>query len=281
VRYEDLAGHNPGAVHDYTSEYRGLLALRDGGCGDVELHGYTHMHPDTEAWAASPDRYEAEHWYRELGGAAAAAIETRSDTEHPLSLGMQAIREYFDSSPTTLICPGDEWTNSVLERALDLEVRLVSSYYLALRIHDRFCWSTHVCAPYLDRPDPAWFESTLPVVGSFHDFDIAREGSAWFTRLLDEWASAGARRLMDFRELSAVLGRTLRIEPSGEALHLSVTGDDAPRPVRPLPVWIRYETTSPPALFDVLADGRLCQVSIATTADGPQALDLPVVSSRS
>src|SRR5439155_1462316 len=31
VRYQDRAGHAPGTVHDYSSEYRGIQALRRAG----------------------------------------------------------------------------------------------------------------------------------------------------------------------------------------------------------------------------------------------------------
>ena len=37
VRYEDVAGHSPGTVHDYDSEFSGIQALRRAGVADVEL----------------------------------------------------------------------------------------------------------------------------------------------------------------------------------------------------------------------------------------------------
>ncbi|MBA2633290.1 MAG: hypothetical protein H0U86_09880, partial [Chloroflexi bacterium] len=71
VIYRETAGDAPAMLSDYSSEFRGIKALRDAGFGDIELHGYTHMHPDTAAWAASPDRYEGLTWFRELGRSAA------------------------------------------------------------------------------------------------------------------------------------------------------------------------------------------------------------------
>ena len=167
VEYRDLAGHNPGTVHDYADEFAGIQDLRRAGTGEVELHGYTHMHPDRAQWMASPDRYEDERWYREFGAEAARHYIDLPLDRHPLQLGMQQIERWFGTRPSTLIFPGDEWTDASMEVALDLGLDLISSYYLALRHADRFCWAIHVCAPYLDLPQPDWFDAGLPVVGYF------------------------------------------------------------------------------------------------------------------
>src|SRR5205823_3751794 len=139
------------------------------------------------AWAQAPDRYEEGSWYRELGRPAAATLAAVPAAEHPLALASAALQHHFGVRPTTLICPGDQWTDAALERALDLGLDLVSSYYLALRDRDRFCWCTHVCAPYLDGPDGTWFAAGLPVVGYFHDREPALEGISWIGNWLNRW----------------------------------------------------------------------------------------------
>jgi hypothetical protein len=259
VKYQDLTDHAPGVLHDYESEYRGIQALRTAGLGDIELHGYTHMHPDSVAWARASDRDEtwpATSWYRELGRAAEESIAARSPEEHPLALGLAAFRHYFGVHPTTLICPGDQWTNTVLERALDLGLQLVSSYYLALRDGDRFCWAQHVCAPYLDTPDPVWFAAGLPVVGYFHDRELALEGVGWMSHCFDQWQDAGARRFMDFRELAAALSRRLSLQEYHGVLHLTVTNASALPLVRPLTVGIRVPHGRLPSYVSVALNDR-------------------------
>src|SRR5262249_4590135 len=139
VTYHGRAGL--ATVNDYQAEYRGIQALRAQGLADVELHGYTHMHADPAAWAKAPDRFETKSWYRELGRAAEKIISALPPDQRPLALGMEAIRRYFSVVPTTAIFPGDDFINATVERALDLGLRLVSSYYLALRDRDRFCWT--------------------------------------------------------------------------------------------------------------------------------------------
>jgi hypothetical protein len=256
VKYEGNGGHVTGIVCDYEAEFRGIQALRTAGLGDVELHGHTHIYPDSASWAKAPDRYETRSWYRELGRAATPIIAARISDEHPLALGIAAFRQYFQVHPTTLICPGDEWTHEVLECALNLGLHLTSSYYLALRDRERFCWAQHVCAPYLDQPDPAWFDAGLPIVGYFHDYDVALKGVNWMRKWLAHWQSAGARKFMDFRELAAAVSRTYSLEEHGSGLRLMVRDERAPRLVRPLEVMIRASEGKLPSQVSVSLDNK-------------------------
>jgi hypothetical protein len=277
VRYEDVAGHAPGTVHDYQSEFRGIQDMRRSGIADVELHGYTHMHPDTDAWCRAPDRFESwpsTGWFREFGRAAVPGLATRSADDHPLSRALAVFREYFDAMPTTLISPGDQWTDDTLERAIDLGLRLVDSYYLAIRHQERFCWAQHVCAPYLNRPDSTWFASGLPVVGYFHDYDVAIEGVGWMTQWLDRWQEAGARRLIDFRELASAVGCRLTLEGDARQLRLTVDRDAIPAPVRPIPVRLRAERL--PSRLTVRVNGQSTEVDINLCQDGTGLALLPV-----
>jgi hypothetical protein len=209
VTYQESSG----MTHDYTAEFRGIQALRAAGLAEVELHGYTHIHPDRSAWLRAPDRYESVAWYRELG--------IPYTGPHPVESGLAAFQKWFHQRPSTLICPGDQWTDAVLERAMELGFELVSSYYLGIRDSCRLLWVNHVCAPYLDTPDASWFDAGLPVVGYFHDRELALEGSAWMSACLDAWQGAGANRFVDLRELAASL--SLRISLKKDPQRLVVT----------------------------------------------------------
>jgi hypothetical protein len=282
VRYLDCAGHRPGTVHDYNSEYQGIVALKAAGLGDVELHGYTHMYPDSAKWSAAPDRYETVDWFRELGPPAEAAIAAKSKQQHPLTLGMRALGRYFGTVPTTLISPGDQWTNRALERALQLGLRLVDSYYLGLRIEDRFCWCTHACAPYLDEARQDWFDSGLPVVGYFHDREPAVDGPGWIARCLDQWQQAGAVRFIDFRELAAAVGRNYYLDDTGPALRLTISAGDAPAIERPIPVMLRSVGTPLPEYLEVVESGsQAVTVRLERAGDGSGRVLLPARCSPS
>ena len=278
VIYDDVAGHGPGTGHDYESEFHGIQTMRSSGLGDVELHGYTHMHPDRQAWLVSDDRYEtwpATPWYRELGEPAKAALAALPAEQHPLVLGMAAFGDHFGIRPTTLIPPGDQWTNEVLEVALDLGLLLVDSYYLAIRDNDRFCWCTHVCAPYLDRPDAAWFDSGLPVVGYFHDYEPAVYGVQWMSHWLDRWQEVGARRFIDFRELAAAVGRRVDVDEGGGSLSLTTNSEYAPALVRPLSVNIRVPGAKVPARVSATIDTSTRLLNVQSCPDGLGRVLLP------
>jgi hypothetical protein len=278
VDYQDLAGHAPGTVHDYGSEYRGIQALRQHGLADVELHGHTHMHPDSFSWAQAADRYESVSWFRELGKPAEECISSLPSEQHPLALGAAALQYYFKTRPTTLICPGDQWTNHALERALDLDLQMVSSYYLAVRYRQRFCWAQHVCTPYLDQPAASWFDSGLPIIGYFHDRDLALEGVEWMGQALDNWQEAGATRIIDFRELASAIGRQLHLNDTEEGLLLNVTSEDAPPLVKPLGVSIRSNNL--PSRISVELDGRKLFLPVQPCGDGEGLVHLPRLESQ-
>jgi hypothetical protein len=282
VKYQDRAGLRPGTVHDYETEYRGIQALRAEALADVELHGYTHMYADPRVWAKAPDRFETTSWYREFGRAAEQVIAGLPLKERPMGLGVAAIGRYFGVLPTTIIFPGEEFTGSSVEQALELGFRLVSSYYQALRDRNRFCWTQHVISPYLDEADSSWFDAGLPVVGYFHDRDLAVHGVSWFGKCLDRWQAAGARRFLDFRELSAVVGRCLSLEDSPAGARLTVVEEEgAPALVRPLTVGMRWPGGHPPAGVGVRWDGRELSVKVWPLADGSARADLPDSSSLS
>lgn len=275
VRYHDRAGHTPGTIHDYEAEFRGIQALRAAGLLDVELHGHTHMFPDAATWASAPDRYDAVVWYRELGPAATAAITARPPEQRPLALGASILRRYFGEPPVTLICPGDQWTDDVLQRALGLGLELVSSYYLALREGARFCWAQHVCAPYLNEPSHAWFDAGLPVVGYFHDRDVAQQRIQWMGKCLDGWRNAGARRFLTLRELAAALGHRLFLEETSGEPRLRVRRLGAASLPRPLPVGIRWPEGPRPSHVTVSMEGRTVPLTVRWSEDDVGRLVLP------
>ena len=276
VQYLERHGHLPGVLHDYGGEYRGIQALRAAGLGDIELHGYTHMFPDGARWAAAEDRYDAVSWFRELGRSAEPVLATLPPDQHPLAQGVAALAQLFGVRPTTLVSPGDEWTDAALARALDLGLQLISSYYHAIRDDGRFCWTQHVCAPYLDEPSAAWFDTPLPVVGYFHDRDVAVQGVDWMTHQLDQWQACGATRFVDFRECAGAVGRRLRMQQTPAGLQLHVDASAAPALVRPVPVNIIVPAAARPARVRVLLDGTVFDGDVDWRSSGHGRLLLPI-----
>ena len=233
VKYESIKNEGKKKIFDYESEFQGILQLRKKGLVEVELHGYTHIHPDREAWINAHDRYDNKAWYREFGSKAIDYIKNLPVEEHPFRLGIKAFHEIFQTDPSTLICPGDEFTNDVLEKAIEAGLMFVSSYYLAVRIGNRLCWDQYVCAPYLDRYNSSWFDAGLPVVGYFHDFDISIHGVDWLSDCLENWQKAGAKYFIDFRELAGIVSHTISLNKVGNGFQLNVQQEDKWKTIRP------------------------------------------------
>jgi hypothetical protein len=274
VRYVDRAGNAPGTINDHESEFRGIQAFRAAGVGDVELHGHTHLYPDAASWACASDRYVEVGWYRELGFEAAAALAARPAGQHPLALGVASLRHHFAITPTTLICPGHAWTPATLERALALDFELVATDGLAVRDRGRFCWCCGVSTSYLDAPAASHFDAELPVVAYFHDREPAVFGTSWVRDRIDEWRAAGARRLIDLRELAAALALHPRLEWSSGAWQLRV---ERRRPVglpRPLELMLRFPGTPPDELAAVMP-GSISRLRVQSLGGGLARTVLP------
>ena len=234
VRYHKNLANGVTRVFDYEEEFRGIEKLRGSRLAEVELHGYTHIHPDKQSWLNAGDRFENKKWFREFGKSAGGYISRLAEEEHPLFQGIEAFQKSFHSLPSTLIFPGEEFTGNVLEKVAKSAVNLVSSYYLGMRIGRQICWNQYVCSPYLDLADTRWFEQELPVVGYFHDFDILNHGIQWFTQQLEKWQQAGAKYFIDFRELSSVLDHTISINEVAGHYQLNLHSDSHPPFIKPV-----------------------------------------------
>jgi hypothetical protein len=281
VVHLDRAGHAPGRVNDYTSEYRGIERLRAEGLVGVELHGYTHTRADVRRWARAPDRYDDVGWYQEFTPESDTVLTTREVGEHPVTLGVDLLQRTFGVHPTTLVCPGDAWTPLTLHHALQGGLSLVSARGLAFRDGGRFCWCAGVATMPLDAPAADHFAAELPVVCRFHDREPATLGVEWLAEALDAWRGAGARRLIDFRELSSALGLRLRLvrDPGGEwRLHLG--GDGGGSLPRPLPVLLRVPGSSPPREVRLERAGSNLRLPVQTLEHGIGRVMVPATASR-
>ncbi len=243
VKYEAIETEGEKKIFDYESEFRGIQQLRNKGLAEAELHGYTHIHPDKEAWVNAHDKYDNKAWYREFGRNTIDYIRNIPAEEHPFKLGLVAFRDIFQTSPSTLICPGEEFTNDVLSKALEAGLMFVSSYYLAVRIDKTFYWDQYVCAPYLNNHDPSWFDAGLPVVGYFHDFDLSIHGIDWLADCLENWQKAGANYFIDFRELAGILSHTISLNKRETEFQLNVEQKDKWKTIRPFRISAYFPET--------------------------------------
>jgi hypothetical protein len=239
------------------------------------------MRADVEGWARSPDRYDEVGWYQEFTPESDAVLATREAAEHPVLLGFDLLEKTFGVRPTTLVCPGDAWTPSTLQHALDVGLRLVSARGLAVRDDGRFCWCAGVATIPLEAPAADHFATELPVVCRFHDLEPATLGIPWLAQALDEWRRAGARRLIDFRELAAALSLRLRLSRDpGREWRLRVGGDRDVSLPRPLPVLLRVPGVDPPSEICLERLGFELPLRVQTLEHGLGRVVLPATASR-
>jgi hypothetical protein len=98
------------------------------------------------------------------------------------------------------------------------------------------------------------------------------------SRWLDQWQAAGAKKLMDFRELAAAIGRRLYLEERDGALRLKVESEGAPALVRPLPVALHMPGKRLPAYVSVLLNNRVLSLPVYSLGDGLGRVLLPCSS---
>jgi len=228
----------PGYVQDDGSvvDSRAVLPdewshLDDGttrGLAELECHGFTHMHPDTAAWAAAPDRYDDVRWFRELWP---------PHLEEEPSVAAQAgrLRSWqaaVGGTGTSLVAPGEEWGLNTLAAAKQSGFRLFNSWGVCFLDRQVPTWTTGIGSPYLDEADPSWFADCLPQIGYWHDRDMAVHGPAWVGAQLDRWRDSGATRAISFAQLAAAYAPIDAALVDGEVV-VSAAPDVPLRVVRP------------------------------------------------
>jgi hypothetical protein len=179
------------------AEWEALDAGVRAGAADLECHGYTHLEPDLEAWLAAPDRFDDPAWFRELWPPRREREPGWREQAQRLALWQEAC-----GPGTTLVAPGEGWGTETLRAARAQGMRLFNSWGICRLDGPVPLWSRGIGSPYLDEQDPAWFEAGLPVVGYWHDRDMALGGPDWAPQQLAAWREAGARRLWAFADLA-------------------------------------------------------------------------------
>jgi hypothetical protein len=165
---------------------------------DLECHGFTHMDPDLAAWLGASDRHSNPAWYREMWPPRLA--------EEP-SIGTQQaiLRRWQDicGPGTAFVAPGEAWGVNTVTAARLQGFGLFNSWGLCRLDLPVPTWSVGVGSPYLDQADATWLEGELPVVGYWHDRDMAVSGPAWVPAQLRAWQDCGIRRFVAFSDLAA------------------------------------------------------------------------------
>jgi hypothetical protein len=268
VRYRRMGPSGLTRIYDYTEEYEALLRLRQEGLLGLAAHGFTHIHPDREAWRRSADACTNPAWYREFGSSAMSVIRELPGESHPLRRSIEWMEEYFNFRPEVLIFPGEVFTEEAVADALKHDFQLISSYYLAIRHGGRFCWIQHVCAPYLDEARCEWFDASLPVITCFHDWDISRQGIGWFAHWLEKWEEAGARDFIDLQTVKNRLDLRLSLARANGTYRLTILNCGDTRRWGMLNLELKFEAGEVPAQLEVSTQNGMSQATVTRIGPG-------------
>jgi hypothetical protein len=259
---------------DCQAEFRAVADLCSRGLCTVEMHGYTHVHPELERWARAPTRHQKLGWYRELGPEVAGTLRRKAAGAHPIARGLELFERHFGEPPSVLVCPGNACGPESLERAFALGLEAVAADGLAVRRGGDLAWLPGVRNAEPDSHGSRSLGALIPAVACFHDRDLAQAGVDWLQRLLARWRSAGADRFIDLRELTSALGLRLALDPAPEGWRLEVVRERGPALRRPFPVLVRAPDRLPAALGVVTPQGPL-RLDVESVAGGVSRVLLP------
>ena len=254
VYYQRSYADGSSREYDYRTEFRCLIDLIREGIVSPAAHGFTHIHPDRDKWLNAADRGSNPSWYREFGSSGMTAIRHLSPDMHPLLRTIDWMKEFYGRIPRVLIFPGEVFTSEAVEDALKFDFRLISSYYLAIRHGQHFCWIQHACTPYLDAPDAAWFDAGMPVVSCFHDWDVSRNGMVWFRQWMEAWQHAGASNFIHLEEISDRLDLRFRLEMDDENYQLLIHSYKGKLPKGGLRLDLCFGKLDVPSELEVITD---------------------------
>ncbi len=258
---------------DCASEFAAICELRDRGLCETELHGYTHVHPDLERWAASSDRHHKLGWYRELGPDVTSAVAARGNDRHPIALGLALMRKYV-GEPRALVCPGNACSANTLDHAYRLGLDAVVSRAFAVRGSGSFSTLDGVVSESLETDPVRALATEAPVIAGFHDRDLALEGVGWLEAQLARWRAAGARRFVDLRDLTSAFNLEISLERQANGIRLRVDRHGGVPLAAPFGVLVEAGPDLASKL-ELMAAGDTAIVSVEPESDGLARVQIP------
>ena len=212
-------------IYDYVSEFEGLKESISTGLIDIESHGLTHVDTLLEKWLEAKDRYTNPKWYHEFRH----MNEDRdcTDFEHIdiLQNSAKKIEKYFGITPSTITPSGHMQSRNSDVLALTNGYKLFSSDYTSLKKNGVVLRNSKLRSVFLSGTKPIGFlvNSGYPVIGVFHDYDIANNGADWLNQIIKDWKEIGIKKFMTARELAGYLGATINARQSLNSICIEVS----------------------------------------------------------
>ncbi|MDX9979156.1 MAG: hypothetical protein RBU25_03815, partial [Lentisphaeria bacterium] len=180
-------------TYDYAAEFSALQETQASGRVDIESHGLNHLDPHLDHWLAAEDRYANYEWFHEFRHVVQDRDVAEADQVRILRRGAELIRAYFGAAPCAVTPSGHHQSRTTERLAHSLGYRLFSSDWQSIDKHGTVLRNDKIPALFFEStaPTPEALSAGFPVVGVFHDYDIARHGVSWLAESLAAWKAAG------------------------------------------------------------------------------------------
>lgn len=223
-------------TYDYKAEY---IILQDGvknGWLDIESHGLTHVDPDITSWSKAKDRYSNFNWYHEFRHVPSNRDVKQSKLQEIVRQSAEEIYSSFGIWPSALTPSGHEQSELSEQIALDRGFKLFSSEYNTFKKGRQVVRNGKIQSVFFEntKPEFSFSAAGYPVIGIFHDYEIAQMGVVWLRKKIHEWQKVGVKKFNTLRELSGYLCSKIEAHVKDDSLSLTIdisdTGDVADTP---------------------------------------------------
>jgi len=224
VVYTKNNGSNESIVYDYTTEFAALKAGLESGWLDIESHGLTHLDTRTEAWLTAEDRYTNWCWWHEFRHVLDNRDCTTVEQQYVLRNSVRLIEDFFSISPSAVTPSGHEQSVNSEQIAHDCGFKLFSSEYTSVKKNNLVVRNDKLQSVFLASvvPDPAYSHAGYPIIGVFHDNEIATLGTSWLEQTLNDWAKIGYDRFITLRELAGYLCASIAACSMHDSLSITI-----------------------------------------------------------
>jgi len=223
-------------TYNYKTEFAALQSGAQNGWLDIESHGLTHVDPDITSWSKAQDRYSNFNWYHEFRHVPLNKDVIEPEQQKIVQQSAEEIYSSFGVWPSSLTPSGHEQSENSEQIALDRGFKLFSSEYNTFKKGSQAIRNGKIQSVFLENTNPEYSFSAAgyPVVGIFHDYEVAKMGVVWLNEKIQEWQNVGVKKIIPLRELCGYLCSEIEAHTTDDFLSLSIdisnTGDFADTP---------------------------------------------------
>ena len=211
-------------TYDYENEYSALKEGLRKDLLDIESHGLTHVDTDIDQWLGAEDRYLNMNWYHEFRHVVSDKEVLRGEQVKVLKESADKIEEIFGVSPAAVTPSGHMQSKNTISLAEECGYRIFSSEYNTIYKNGISITNDKFKSVFFEftEPEPASVSAGYPIVGVFHDYDIAKKGINWLEGVIKAYRRIGIEKFMSLREFADYLSASIEAYWQEDKLKLEV-----------------------------------------------------------